>query len=179
MGRCSSSSWIPPDRRIHGLAAVVHPQRVHARAAEERELVRALLGDVALPVPDTPQQFIAVDVIVADQLAQTCPQRLAQVLISIQGDDPFAPRLLEGEYRGCLSMTAQWTNEYPAAIAGGDLEGRVLALAIVDQHDLVHDSREARQAALDHRLLVADHQRRGNRAARRERALVGFHDATG
>jgi len=73
-----------------------------------------------------------------------------------------AAKLLEAEHRRRLRVPHQGTLEDATAKALGDLQRSVLALAVMNEDDLVDDVHEAGQTALDDRLLVAHHQARGD-----------------
>jgi hypothetical protein len=165
----------PLDGRVHHLRGVDDAEQMHVRAPEQRKLVRPVVGDVAPAIPHPPQQFIAVDPLVPDELAQAGAQRLAEELVGVQRHDPLAAKLFEGEHRRRLRVPHELSHEDATAEALGDLERGVLALAVVDEHDLIDDPHETLQAALDDSLLVAHHKARGDGRRRSRRGLGVRH----
>jgi hypothetical protein len=64
-------------------------------------------------------------------------------------------------------------------VALGDLERHVVALAVVHEHDLVHDAVQALKAALDDWLLVAHDKAGGDGSSRWRVVFDGFHRGPG
>src|ERR1039458_2609845 len=112
---------------------------------------------MAPAVPDRPEQFIAVDAFVRDERAQLAAQRLGQVFVGVDRQDPLPAGLFVGEDRGDLGVTDERAHEDPASVTRRYFQRPVLALAVVHEHDLIHHASKALQAAADDGLLVAHH----------------------